>query len=168
MITSTTSTEEAVVIGLGEMRVTASPSAVLVCLGLGSCVALCVADPVAKVGGMAHIVLPSGVGRRAAGAKYADQAVPSLLEEMEHQGAVRSRLKVWLAGGAAMVKTGPLGSAFKIGEDNVAAIRAALKEAGIPRITGSDTGGTHGRTVRLWPDTGRVVVSAATRGDIEL
>ncbi len=162
-------TEETIVVGLGEMRVDSSASSVLVCLGLGSCVALCAHDPVAGLGGMAHIVLPSGDGRASGNdAKYADRAVPLLLKEMERQGAVRSRMKVWLAGGASMANGGTLGTVFKIGETNVEATRAALAKAGVASIAGSDTGGSHGRTVRMWMDTGRVVVNAAHHGEKEL
>ena len=53
----------ALVVGLGEMKVSRGADDVLVCLGLGSCVALCYHDPVAKVGAMAHIVLPGSEGR---------------------------------------------------------------------------------------------------------
>ena len=71
--------QESIVLGLGEWRVTADPAATLVCLGLGSCVALCARDPLNKIGGMVHMVLPdSGEGRvQGNGAKFVDLAVPS-------------------------------------------------------------------------------------------
>ena len=148
-------------VGLGEVKITQDPSEVLTCLGLGSCVGVCMYDPVAKLAGMAHIVLPSSDGRpERAGGKYADTAVPLLLETMLKRGAIKSRVIVKIAGGAQISKAKGLGDAFKIGERNVEAVRAVF-EANFMRIIGSDTGGHHGRTMRFNLDTGQTLVTAA-------
>ncbi|MDA1256997.1 MAG: chemotaxis protein CheD [Chloroflexi bacterium] len=159
---------ETVVVGLGQLYVKKSPS-ILVCLGLGSCIALSAYDPSTKAGGMAHIVLPDGTGRTdQASPKYATSAVPLLLSEMERQGANRSRIVIRMSGGAKMAGTGALGAVFKIGESNIEATRKALADSGITRIAGADVGGSHGRTVKLWLDTGRLAVTASNREQIEL
>ena len=152
---------ETVVIGLGEMQVSKNPSVVLACLGLGSCIGLCAYDPVSKVAGMAHIVLPSSEGRNAGNSpKYADTAVPALVEAMCNIGANERRLVIKMAGGAQM-SGGPGASAiFKTGEKNIEATKETLAKHGI-RLVSSETGGKHGRTVRLYVDSGRVSVAAA-------
>ena len=90
-------------VGLGEVKVSKDPETVLACLGLGSCVAVSMFDPVAKVGAMAHIVLPKSHGKTGERAgRYADVAVPIMLEKIRGLGAANSRLGICLAGGAQM------------------------------------------------------------------
>ena len=148
-------------VGLGEVKTTQDPAEVLTCLGLGSCVGVGMYDPVAKVAGMAHIVLPSSEGKpEKAGGKYADTAVPLLLEMMLKRGAIKSRVVVKITGGAQISKAKGLGDAFQIGERNVEAVQAAF-DANSMRIKGSDTGGHHGRTMRFSLDTGQTLVTTA-------
>ena len=160
--------EEVVVVGLGEVTVTHQGNRTLACLGLGSCVGLAAYDPVAQVGGMAHIVLSNGHGKAGEGsAKYADVAVPLLIEKMKYLDALTSRLKVKIAGGAQMSAARGLGDVFNIGQDNVEAVTSALARHGIS-ITASDTGGNRGRTFRLCLANGAATVSSAGTEDITL
>ena len=164
----TIETTETVVVGLGQLYVRKSP-AILVCLGLGSCIALSAYDPQSRVGGMAHIVLPEGSARPDHDSpKFAGSAVTLLLDEMSRQGANLSKILVRMAGGARMAGTGALGSVFQIGEKNIKATREALAASRITKISGIDVGGSHGRTVRLWLETGKVAVSATNREPIEI
>jgi len=90
-----------VMVGLGEVKTSQDPAEVLTCLGLGSCVGVGMHDPVAKVAGMAHIVLPSSDGRpNKIGGKYADTAIPMLLEMMLKRGSIKSRITIKIAGGS--------------------------------------------------------------------
>ena len=153
-----TDQEQTVVVGLGELQVTRDSSVILTCLGLGSCVSLCAYDPVSKVAGMVHIVLPLSNGRSGEPSpKYADAAIPMLLEEMNKHGALMRRLIVKMVGGAQMSTAPGIGSIFETGERNVKATKEILTESGIT-VKAADTGGTHGRTVRLFVDSGRVTV----------
>ena len=146
------------VVGMGEIVVTASPDAVLSCIGLGSCIAVCAYDRLAKVGGMAHVVLPQYNGLPGSNyAKFADTAVPLLLEEMNKKCGVKSRLIVKIAGGAQMTVAPGLRDTFKTGERNLAQIILVLKREKIA-LAAADTGGNLGRTVRLYVDTGKVTV----------
>lgn len=164
----TVETAETVVVGLGQLYVRKAP-AILVCLGLGSCIALSAYDPESRVGGMAHIVLPDGNGRADSDSpKYANTAVTLLLDGMSRKGADLSKTLIRVAGGAKMAGSGALGSVFKIGENNFEATREALAASGITKITGMDVGGSHGRTVRLWLETGKVAVTAANREPVEI
>ncbi|MCH7655636.1 MAG: chemotaxis protein CheD [Chloroflexi bacterium] len=149
------------VVGLGEIRVSKGADDVLVCLGLGSCVALCYHDPVAKVSGMAHIVLPSSEGRTlTAPGKFADTAVPALVEAMTKAGGLKSRLQVRIAGGAQMTMASEASGIFSIGISNIEATKSALRRAGL-RVAAEDTGGSAGRTVRLAARSGEVVVNTS-------
>ncbi len=160
--------EQTIVVGLGEMKVSSDPSAVLTCLGLGSCVSICAFDPISKVGGMAHVVLPSSEGRSVkASAKYADMAIPLLLEAMQELGAQKIRLTVKLVGGAEMSTAPGMDNTFKIGEKNQEMVKIKLAEEHI-RWSGEDLGGNHGRTARMFVDSGKVTVSSAGRETKEL
>lgn len=147
-------------LGLGEWAVSEDQRMDLVCLGMGSCVAFVAHDPVARIGGMAHMVLPDSTAGRAstsAPAKFVDLAIPLVLSRMEEIGAVRGRLRIHLAGGAQMLQTS---LALNIGERNVAAadkVLAALRF----RLVTRDVGGTHGRTVRLSVATGALDIRLA-------
>jgi chemotaxis protein CheD len=153
--------QERFVVGMGEIVVTASPDAVLSCIGLGSCIAVCAYDRLAKVGGMAHVVLPQYNGLPGSNyAKFADTAVPLLLEEMNKKGSVKSRLIVKIAGGAQMTVAPGLRDTFKTGERNLAQIMLVLQRKQIA-LAAADTGGNLGRTVRLYVDTGKVTVKTA-------
>jgi chemotaxis protein CheD len=160
--------EHTLVVGLGEVRVTDDPEGVLVCLGLGSCVGVCAYDPVAKIGGMAHIMLPSSTRHVGFGSnKHADLGVPALVGEMTELGASASRLIVKIAGGAQMSLAPGVGNIFKVGENNIEAVKEVLSGMGI-RLKDSDTGGNHGRTMRMHLDSGAAVVTSAGRESIEL
>lgn len=159
---------ETIVVGLGEIKISRDAGVVLTCLGLGSCVGISAFDPVTRVAGMAHIVLPVSTGNGAGRApKFADVAVPVLLEGLRKQGAVTSRLIVKIAGGAQMSRAPGLNDAFKIGEKNVQAVEGALERAGVP-VAAADTGGNQGRTLRMYLDTGATVVSRAGKQTSEL
>lgn len=164
----TISSATTILVGLGEVKISEDPESVLACLGLGSCVAVAVFDPVVKVGGMAHVVLPKShgkVGEKAA--RYADVAVPLLLDSMRKNGAVNSRLVITLVGGAQMSLAPGMGTAFKIGEDNVTAVYAALTAEGLkPKAV--DIGGNKGRTVRLFIESGKAMVASAGQDTREL
>lgn len=150
---------ESIVVGLGQMQVIKERPVVLTCLGLGSSIALCAYDPVANVGGMAHMVLPSsGEGtNRAPSPKYVDTGVPMLIEEMVRQGALKSGLLVKIAGGARVLRIEGLDESLDVGGRNIEAAKVALAKEGIS-IAAADVGGIYGRTVHLFADSGKVIV----------
>lgn len=159
---------KSIVVGMGEMQVARGAGNVLVCLGLGSCVALCAYDPFTRIGGMAHVVLPHHEERDGAPTpKHADAAVPLLLAEMQKNGASVSRLKFKIAGGAQMSLAPGLNGLFKIGERNVEATRTAVAKVGLS-IVAAETGGNKGRTVRMFLESGKVVLTSMGRESKEL
>ena len=132
---------------------------VLVTLGLGSCVAIMVFDAKARVGAMAHVLLPSKSLARDSHnpAKFPETAVPVLLERLVALGADRRRVVSKLAGGASMFAQLMTPGTIQMGERNIVASRNALRAAAVP-IVAEAVGGDRGRTVRFHLDDGRVEV----------
>ena len=144
-------------VGLGDVRF-GRDDAVLMALGLGSCVGVALYDPVLRIGGMAHVVLPAPLdGVATTSGKFATAAIPQLLDGVLRIGAERRRLVCKIAGGAQVLAMGARGDSFKIGERNIAAVNAALTAAGL-RPLNADTGGTMGRSFRLTIATSAVAV----------
>lgn len=148
------------VVLIGEMLVSNAPDDVLVAFGLGSCVAVCLYDPMAQVGGMLHALLPAmPTGGKPAGspAIFADQGVPMLIDSLLKLGAKRAWMVAKLCGGAWMLNAPGLDGRLDVGPLNVRAVEAALRAADI-RIQAQATGGNVGRTVRLYLADGKVTV----------
>ncbi len=159
MVTDTVKQEkDSIVIGMGELAVSASPGAILTCIGLGSCIGVCAYDAVVRVGGMVHIVLPKHHSDNPAEyAKFADTGVPLMLAKVIQNGGVKDRLIVKIAGGAQMTVAPGLRDTFKTGEKNLMSILTTLEKVGVG-IAAADVGGTLGRTMKMYINTGRVTV----------
>ena len=138
---------------------------VLITLGLGSCVAIAVHDPVAKVGGLAHVLLPSvTLARdRTNPAKFPETAVPHLLGLLRALGAAPERLRARLVGGASMFANLATPGMALMGERNVQASKDALKAARIPMVA-EDTGKDYGRSVYFFVGEGRLEVRSVQHG----
>jgi chemotaxis protein CheD len=130
---------------------------------LGSCAGVVLYDRSAKLGGVAHIVLPDSRGAADHPGKYADTAIPAMVADLERWPGRRGVLKVVakVVGGASMFQTGP---AMNIGQKNQDAVEQVLGRLGIP-IVGRDVGGGSGR--RLTLDTTTGVVSIRVPGGAE-
>ncbi|HCZ05594.1 MAG: chemotaxis protein CheD [Thermotogota bacterium] len=154
---------EKIVIGIGEMAVAKNP-AVIVTLGLGSCVGVCIRDPLNRIGGMAHVMLPkSHESSPSKPGKYADTAIVALLEEMKRKGADTSRLEAKIAGGAAMFSSGKDGG-MEIGRRNVESVKEQLKKYNI-RLLSEDTGGNRARSIEYNLETGVLLVRKVGGGE---
>lgn len=145
-------------IGLGEWAVLREEGE-LACLGLGSCIALILDDRDARVGGLAHVVLPSpSLSRdRSNPVRFAETAVPFLIGEMLRAGAVRGRITVRLVGGASLFASLTAPGTVQIGQRNLQACRSALAAAGL-EPTAEAVGGELGRSVWFSVATGVVTV----------
>jgi chemotaxis protein CheD len=158
---------------MNEVRVKVADAAVeqgdvmISTIGLGSCVAIVLHDADRRVGGLAHILLPSETlsQDRSNRAKFPATAVPLLLERMRAMGANRTRIVAKLVGGASMFATLLPTSGLQMGERNLIATRAALAQASIP-VVGEDVGGDHGRTVFFRVASGEVEVHSMVRGNV--
>lgn len=138
---------------------------ILVTIGLGSCVAILLHDPAAKVGGLAHVLLPSPALSRKDDnpAKFPQTAVPRLLELMAQHGASSRRVTARLAGGASMFAALAAPGTIQMGERNLVASRQSLRQHGVA-LVGEATGGDYGRTVKMWVADGRVEISSVSHG----
>jgi len=133
--------------------------AVLVSLGLGSCVAIMLHDPNAGAGAMAHILLPSrSLSRDTTNpARFPETAVPFLLERLTELGADPRHVVAKLAGGASMFAQLMQPGSVQMGERNIAAARQALRHASIP-VAAEAVGGGSGRSIQMFVADGRVEV----------
>jgi chemotaxis protein CheD len=145
------------------------PDDTLVTLGLGSCVAILLHDAEARVGGLAHVLLPEPALSRDQGnaSKFATTAVPALVQEMARMGARPGRLKARLVGGAAMFQTLMVPGSLNMGARNINASRQALEDAGIP-VVAEEVGGDYGRSVRFYVGAGKTTVSSVGKADVVL
>jgi len=156
-------------VGIADLKTSKSPD-VVVTLGLGSCVGITFYDPLTKIGGLAHIMLPDSKQARAGNintAKFADTAVPVILDQLTKGGASKNRLVVKIAGGAQMFSFMGTDDRMRIGERNTEAVKVALKKEGL-RISGEDTGGNYGRSMELNLENGKVLIKTIDKGIGEL
>lgn len=169
MTTPVLKDEVMIATGLGEMHVSNDPVVVLACLGLGSCIGVSAYDPVARVGGMAHVVLPQGSEEdcKKTPAKFANSALPYLIAEMEKNGALKRRIIIKIAGGAKIINNVPARSVLDIGHRNIEAIRLAFTENEL-EIKAQDLMGSLGRSMWLHIETGITRVRTTTGPVTEL
>lgn len=154
---------EVIKVGMADLKVCVSPDSITT-LGLGSCVGIALRDPVTKIGGLAHIMLPDSTSIRNNSniPKFADTGIDELVRQVVAKGANRSRLVAKIAGGAQMFAFQTKSDMVRIGERNVEATRKKLRELGI-RLLAEDTGKNYGRTVVFYPETGDFVIKAVGR-----
>jgi chemotaxis protein CheD len=135
------------VVRMGEASASNASGDVLACIGLGSCIGLALVDRSKGVAALAHVMLPeSSQPDPPQPHKFADLAVPALVDLALAHGAARMRLEAALVGGAAMFQFG--GSGQDIGQRNAAAVTRHLEVLRIP-VRATETGGSKGRTVRV-------------------
>jgi len=155
---------ELVKVGMADLKSIRHPGG-LTTLGLGSCVGVCIYDPVTKVTGMAHVMLPSSkaIKNNSNVAKFADTAIVRLIDDMVALGANRSRMVSKIAGGAQMFAFSAQNDMMKIGERNAAAVRELLQSMNI-RILADDTGGNFGRSIEFYSEDGRLLIKTIGHG----
>lgn len=156
---------ELIKVGMADFKVGRNPAS-LISYGLGSCVGIAFYDAVSKVGGLAHIMLPDSKQARSTEnpAKFADTALPLMLNEMQKLGALKSRITAKIAGGAQMFTFTNTTDIMRVGERNSEAVRIILQQMDI-RLIGDDTGGNYGRTVELKLDSGLFRVKTIDKGE---
>lgn len=151
-------------VGMADLNIAKTPDK-LMTLGLGSCIGIVLYDPLAKVGGMAHIMLPDStqIKNNSNLAKFADTAVEVLIKKMTALGAQKTRLVAKLAGGAQMFDFKQTSDVMRVGYRNDIASRKVLEGLRIP-IVAEDTGKNYGRTIELDTETGILHVKSINHG----
>jgi chemotaxis protein CheD len=140
---------------------------IIATIGLGSCVAIALYDRDTRIGGLAHILLPSMAMSRETSnpAKFPETIVPIMLNEMRALGmSSHARVAAKIAGGASMFGQLVNGTGINVGERNIAATKEALALARV-EIVGEDTGLDYGRSVYFHLADGRVEVRSLKKGD---
>ncbi len=146
------------IVGISDIKISNAPNDVIITYALGSCIGISVYDPVARVGGLLHYMLPdSTLDEKKAKdnpAMFADTGIPSLFKACYSLGAEKRRMIVKAAGGASILDDTNF---FRIGQKNIMAMRKIFWKNNV-MIASEDTGANHNRTVRLDMATGKTFV----------
>lgn len=155
-------------VGIADLNLVLDPGTIMT-IGLGSCIGIALYDSNKKVAGLSHIMLPDSTQFKSASnpMKFADLAIPLLVEKMKDQGCRKQNIVAKIAGGASMFNFSDKSIISDIGKRNSDAVKKALKEIGIP-IIAEDTGGDKGRTMILEASTGKVTLKIVGKGIVEL
>ncbi|MDH4320328.1 MAG: chemotaxis protein CheD [Desulfobulbaceae bacterium] len=157
-----------IVVGISDMKVSNNPEDTLITYSLGSCIGLVVWDPVAKVGGMLHYMLPdASLDKGRAESRpfmFASTGIPLLFKEAYKYGAIKSRMLVKAVGGSQVMDAAEV---FNIGKRNYMILRQMLWKNKV-MITKEDIGGTVNRTISLHVGTGKTILKVSGRGEFEL
>lgn len=147
-------------VGVADFKIASSPDIIRTILG--SCVGICLYDPKICIGGLSHIMLPLANGSKINKKKYADTAIPLLLEEMERNRAIRKRIVAKIVGGSSMFKMSKDCMMAKIGDRNVEAAKQLLQDLNI-HILSEDVGGDYGRTIDFFVENGMIKIKSLNR-----
>ncbi len=147
-------------VGMADLNIAKAPDS-LTTLGLGSCIGLTLYDPVVKVGGLVHYMLPDSTKLKNNSniAKFGDTGIRELYNKMIANGASPSRMVAKIAGGAKMFEVSGLSNVGNVGERNAEEAKIMLKELKI-RLIAEDTGLNYGRTVVLDCENGNYIIKA--------
>ena len=151
------------VVGISDWKVGRGDD-IIVTYALGSCIGTCLYDKTTGIAGLSNIMLPDStaiIDGHTTRMKFADTALPDMVERMRAMGANITALKAKIAGGAVMFQTS--NSRFNIGERNIEAVKAALAKLRIP-ILAQDVGLNYGRTMTMWAENGAVEISSTVMG----
>lgn len=150
--------KDSIPVGLGEIKLSQDVEDILVAYGLGSCVAIGMADPQVPIAGLLHAVLPYNPnGKISSSSKYVNDGIELLFTELISHGANPNRLIIRVAGGANMLNAPGFTQSFNIGSRNVEATYETMQRLKL-KITSQEVGGTIGRTVRFYVRDGRMTI----------
>ncbi|MBF0228714.1 MAG: chemotaxis protein CheD [Desulfamplus sp.] len=157
-----------IIVGVSDMKVSNDPSSDIITYSLGSCIGLVVFDPVVKVGGILHYMLPeSSLDREKAERNpymFADSGIPLLFKESYKYDAVKKRMKVYVFGGSQILDQKGF---FNIGKRNYMALKKLLFKNNV-LINYEDVGGNVNRTVRLEIKTGDIFVKTSGSNEVKI
>lgn len=152
--------DDTIIIGIGEYTVIQGNTKIST-VGLGSCIGTVIYDNIQKISGMSHIMLPIMGDKTDRIGKYADSALPTMINEMVKKGAGRLHLKAKIAGGASLFDFKD--DHLKIGERNIEAVEQILTEQKVS-IVARDVGGDRGRTIVFLPETSELYIKMVKKG----
>ena len=154
-----------IIVGVSDMKVSKDPQSVLVTYSLGSCIGIAVFDPVVKVGGMLHYMLPeSSLDSAKAAANpfmFADTGIPRLFKSVYELGGIKTRMRVIMVGGSQVLDQKGF---FNIGKRNEMAARKLFHRNNVV-VDFTDTGGNGNRTIRLSVKDGKCHLKSSAEGE---
>jgi chemotaxis protein CheD len=157
-----------IIVGMADMQVSKEPEAMLISFALGSCIGVTLYDPLVRVGGLLHFMLPDSQIDLQKSQKnpwmFADTGIPLFFRELYKLGAEKKRIRVKVVGGAQVLDDS---SYFNIGKRNYLALRKIFWTNNV-LIHAEDIGGSVNRTIRLEIGSGRVWVKTSGDGEREL
>ena len=155
-------------VGISDLNVVIPPQKIIT-IGLGSCVGNGLYDADSKVAGLAHIMLPDSTQFRnvTQPLKFADLAIPILIEKMVSKGCKRKNIVAKIAGGASMFNFSDKNMISDIVKRNREAVKQSLKSHEIP-IVAEETGGNKGRTMIIDSSNGEVTIRVVGKGILTL
>lgn len=155
-------------VGIADAKIISAPDSIMT-IGLGSCVGIALYDTVKKITALIHIMLPdSHVFKKITNPyKFADLAIPLILEEMIKRGCAKRNLVAKIAGGASMFKFSEKSINSDIGNRNIEAVKKAITREGIT-VASEDVGGSKGRSMFVESETGRVLIRTVGEGTKEI
>ena len=152
-------------VGIADLKV-ARRQGLLITYALGSCIGVALYDPVIKLGGLLHIMLPSAENIAVDNTyKFADTGIQEMLRKMQIFGGMKSRYICKIAGGAKMFEM--QGSLGYIGQRNIESVQNTMRREGI-RIVRQDVGANYARTMSVEVETGIVKIRSYGRPEIVL
>lgn len=122
---------------------------------LGSCVSICLWDPILRIGGMNHYLLPLWNGEGLPTPRYGNVAIAMLIEKMISLGSRRDTIKAKIFGGASVLEN--VGGLLEVGSRNISLAEETLETENIG-VLGYDVGGTVGRKIIFFTESGDVFV----------
>ena len=155
-------------VGIADAKIISAPNSIMT-IGLGSCVGIALYDTGKKIAALIHIMLPDSHAFKSVTNpyKFADLAIPLILEEMTKRGCIKKNVVAKIAGGASMFKFSEKSINSDIGNRNIEAVREAINREGII-IAAEDVGGTKGRTMFVESESGKVLIRIVGQGIKEI
>jgi len=156
------------IVGVADMKVSNRTDDTIVTYSLGSCIGLAIYEPQAVVGGMLHYMLPSSaidaVKAESNPFMFADTGIPALFKQIYELGAEKSRIKVFVAGGAEIMDQEGI---FNLGRQNYSALMQILTKNNVS-IWKQAVGGYSNRTVKMEVASGNIYLKTSGLGEVRL
>lgn len=155
-------------VGIADMKIVSFPNRIIT-VGLGSCIGIALFDKNKAIGGLVHIMLPdsSQFTNVKNPIKFANLAIPCLINEMEKLGCIKRGIKAKIAGGASMFNFSDKSITMDIGNRNIISVKNTLVNLNIPIIS-EDVGGNKGRTMIFDTQNGLVTIKTVGLGIKEI
>jgi len=156
------------IVGVADMKVSNNPADVVITYSLGSCIGLVIYDPVARVGGILHYMLPeSAIDKEKAAGKpfmFADTGIPRLFKTAYAMGAKKPRIRIFVAGGAEILDQNGF---FNIGKRNYLALKKMFFKNKV-MIDKQEVGGNINRTIRIEIASGDIFLKTSGSKEVRI